>query len=156
MAISVTLMFLSWFEGNYESEHESSYPKFIQDVISFFKEYKHLPKITIKIQASQKYKDDIFQLIQVGLTNGKLRSKEELEIEIKRQIPVFLELINQKRKNRNEPKVSEHQIIASAYLEMKDNEEMEISYACEVYLPVVKRILEESREEIKRVIKSTN
>jgi hypothetical protein len=153
---NLALVFLSWFNENYENEHESSYPKFIQVVINFFKEHNHLPKITIKIQASQKYKDDIVQLIQVGLTKGKLRSKEELEIEIKRQMPAFLEIINQKRKSRNEPKVFEHQIIASTYLEMKNNKEMEISYSCEIYLPVVKRIVDESRNEIKRLIKSTN
>ncbi len=105
----------------------------------------------MKILANQRYKDNVFQSIQVGLTKGKIRSKEELQFEIKRQNPLFLEIINQKRKNKNEPKVSENQIIASAYLEMKNHEDIEISHACEIYLPVMKRFLGESRNEIKRV-----
>ena len=145
----LALNFLSWFKENYENQHDSSYPNFIKKITYFFKVNKHLPKINIKIVASQRYKDDVFQLIQVGLTNGKIRSKEELKIEIKRQAPVFLEIINQKRKNKNEPKVSDNQIIASSFLEMKNHEDTEISYACEVYLPVMKRFLDESRNEIK-------
>ena len=143
------LKFLSWFKENYDNEHNSSYPNFIKEIICFFKQYDHLPKITMKIQANQRYKDDVFQTIQVGLAKGKIRSKEELQIEIKRQMPVFLEIINQKRKTENEPKVSENQIIASAYLEMKNFEDIEIPYVCEIYLPVLKRILDESRMEIK-------
>ena len=148
----LALTYLNWFKKNYEDEHKSSYPNFIRKVICFFKEYNALPNCTIKIRATSKYQEDIFQLIQVGLTNGKIRSKEELQIEIKRQAPVFLEIINQKRKSKNEPKVLENQIIASAYLEMKDYEDIEISYACEVYLPVLKRFLDESRNEIKRLV----
>jgi len=147
----LALKFLSWFNENYENEHNSSYPNFIKEIICFFKEYNYLPKITIKMLANQRYKNDVFQLIQVGLTKGKIRSKEELQVEIKRQKPMFLEIINQKRKNKNEPKVSENQIIASAYLEMKDYEDVEISHACEIYLTVMKRFLDESRNEIKRI-----
>ncbi len=146
----LALKFLSWFNKNYESEHNSSYPSFIKKISCFIKEYKHLPEITIKIRANPRYKDDDVQAIQVGLTKGKIRSKEELKIEMKRQKPVFLEIINQKRKSKNEPKVSENQIIASAYLEMK-NHEFEISHACEIYIPVMKRFLDESRNEIKRL-----
>jgi len=147
----LALRFLSWFNENYKNEHNSSYPGFIKKIIYFFNEYNHLPEITIKIRANPRYKDDDFQTIQVGLSKGKIRSKQELQIEVKRQIPVFLEIINQKRKKKNEPKVSENQIIASAFLEMKNHEDIEISHACEIYLPVMKRFLDESRNKIKRL-----
>jgi hypothetical protein len=147
----LALKFLSWFDENYQNEHRNSYPNFIQDVTYFFKEYNHLPKTVIKIQADQKCKDDVFQLIKVGLTDGKIRSEKELEIEVRRQIPMFLEVINQKRKINNEPKVGGKQIIASAYLEMKNYEDFEIKYSCEIYLPVIKRILDESRNKIKEL-----
>jgi len=147
----LALKFLSWFNENYENKHYGSYPSFIKKISGFFKEYKYLPIITIKVRAYPRYKDDVFQAIQVGLTKGKIRSKEELQSEINRQKPVFLELINKKRKNKNEPKVSKNQIIASAYLEMENHEDIEISHACEIYLPVMKRFLDESRNEIKRL-----
>ena len=105
--------------------------------------------------ANQRYKDDVFQSIQVELTRGKIRSKEELQVEIKRQIPVYLEIINHKRKKKNEPRVSENQIIASAFLKIK-NHDVEISHACEIYLPVMKRFLDESRNEIKRLTSWVN
>lgn len=143
------MKFLSWFKDNYEKEHTSPIPSFIKKTIYFFKKNNHLPKISIKIGAAKRYKNDIFQTIQVGLTEGKIRSKEELQFEIKRQTPLFLEIINQKRKNNDESKVSENQVIASSFLDMKDYDGMEISHACEIYLPVLKRFLDESREKIK-------
>ncbi len=145
------LRFLSWFKENYEIEHNSSYPSFIKKISCFFQEYNQLPEITIKIRANPRYKDDVFQAIQVRLTKGKIRSNKELQVEIKRQTSVFLEIINQKRKNKNEPKVSENQIKASAYLEIK-NHEVEISHTCEIYLPVMRRFLDESRNEIKKLV----
>jgi len=146
----LALKFLSWFKRNYENEHNSSNPGFIKKICHFFRKYNYLPKISIKMLVNQRYKDDVFQSIKVGLTKGKIRSKEELQIEIKRQIPIFLEKINQKRNIKNEPKVAEKQIIASAFLEIK-NQEVEISHACEIYLSVLKRFLDESRKEIKRL-----
>ena len=147
----LALKFLSWFKENYENEHNSSYPNFIKKISCFYKEYNHLPEITIKILANQRYKDDVFQSIKVGLTKGRIRSKQELQIEIKRQIHVFLEKINQKRKSKNEPKVAENQVIASAFLQIQNHENFEISHACEIYLPVMKRFLDESRNKIKRL-----
>jgi len=148
---SFALEFLSWFEEHYKGEHNNQYPNFLKHVLEFFVKYEKLPKITIKILSNQRYKDDIIQEIHVELTNGKIRSKEYLQMEIKRQIPIFLELINQKRKKYDEPKVNEKQVIASSFLELENYEDVEIPYACEIYLPVVVRLLEESQKEIKRL-----
>jgi len=148
---NLALEFLSWFEEHYKNEHGNQYPNFVKQVIEFFVKYGKLPKITIKILSIQRYEGDIIQEIHVELTNGKIRSKEYLQMEIKRQIPMFLELINQKRKRYDEPKVHENQVIASSFLELENFEDVEIPYACEIYLPVVVRILEESKKEIKRL-----
>jgi len=148
---NLALEFLSWFEKHYEDEHDNQYPNFIKKVLEFFTKHGELPKITIKMLVNQRYADDINQEIHVELTNGKIRSKEHLQLEIKRQIPMFLELINQKRNRYDEPKVYENQIIASTFLELENYEDIEIPYACEIYLHVVVRLLEESQKEIKRL-----
>ena len=147
----LALKFLSWFEENYKREHKGSYPNFIKETMYFLKEFSYLPRIIIKIQPNQTYPNDTYQSIHVGLTKGKIRSKEELEIEIKRQVPMFLEIINQKRKDRNEPRVDENQIIASTFLELKNYENFEILQACDIYLPVLRRFLYEFRNEIKKL-----
>ena len=148
---NLALEFLSWFEKHYKDEHDNPYPKFMNKVLEFFAKYEDLPRIAIKMIAKQRYEDDIVQGIHVEMTKGKIRSKESLQIEIKRQIPMFLELINQKRKNNDEPKVSADQVSVSSFLELQDYQDVEIPYACEIYLPVVQRLLEESRKEIKRL-----
>jgi len=148
---SKALEFLSWFEQHYKEEHEKYYPSFIKKVSDYFEMYGELPKTTIKLIPNKVYKDDIPQEIKVDLTKEKLRSKESLLIEIKRQVPMYLEIINQKRRNNDEPKIPENQIIASTFLELQNYENMEIPYCCKVYLPVMNRFLEESRKEIRRL-----
>lgn len=145
------IKFSQWFLQKYEYEHGNTYPNFIKKINQYKIKSEKIPEIKIMIRASDRYKDDINQQIKVNLTNEKLRSKEELDIEVKRQLPVFLEIINQKRNEKNEPKVSENQINVSAFLDIEDHKDIEIAYAAEIYIPVMKRLVEESREKIKEL-----
>ena len=145
------IKFSEWYSVKYIEEHKNPYPNFMKKICQFRNKFGKLPEIKIMIRASDRYKDDINQQIKVNLSHGKLRSKEELDIEIKRQLPIFLEIINHKRDKKNEPKVSENQIIASAFLDIEDHKDIEIVYASEIYMPVIKRLVEESREKIKEL-----
>lgn len=143
------IKFSEWFSQKFNQEHESPYPNFMKKICEFKSKSKKIPEIKIMIRASDRYKDDINQQIKVNLSNEKLRMKEELDIEIKRQLPIFLEIINHKRNEKNEPKVGQNQVIASAFLDMGDD--IEIAYASEIYIPVMKRLVDESRGKIKEL-----
>ena len=145
------MKFSEWYSIRYNQEHENSYPNFIKKICQFKNKFDKLPKIKIMIRASDRYEDDINQQIKVNLSHEKLCSKEELEIEVKRQLPIFLETINRKRSENNEPKVRENQVIASAFLEIEEYKDIEIVYAAEIYIPVIKRLVEESRKKIKEL-----
>lgn len=147
------LKFLEWFLQKFNQEHKNSYPNFMKKICKFKSKSQKIPEIKIMIRASNRYKDDINQQIKVNLSNEKLRSKEELDIEIKRQLPIFLEIINHKRAEKNEPKVDGNQIIASTFLDIEDHIGIEIAYASEIYIPVMKRLIDESREKIKELTK---
>lgn len=142
------LKFSEWFSQKFNQEHENPYPNFMKKICKFKSQSQKIPEIKIMIRASNRYKDDINQQIKVNLSNEKLRSKEELEIEIKRQLPIFLEIINQKRNKQNEPKVSENQVNTSAFLDIENHTDIEIAYASEIYIPVMKRLVDESRKKI--------
>ena len=150
------LKFLSWFKENYKKEHNGAYANFIKTIISYYSQKKKIPKILIKILADQRYKDDPVQRVIVGLKEGKLKSKDELKIEVKRQTPIFLEIINQKRESMGEPKVNESQVISSTFLELKNLEDVEIPQACEIYISVMIRFLEDSRRKIKKLATRNN
>jgi len=145
------IKFSEWYLIKYDQEHENPYPNFIKKICQFKNEFEKLPKIKIMIRASDRYKDDIFQQIHVSLSHEKLRSKEELEIEIKRQLPIFLKVINHKRSKNNEPKVRENQVIASTFLDIEEHKDIEIVHAAEIYIPVMIRLVEESRKKIKEL-----
>jgi len=58
-------------------------------------------------------------------------------------------MINQKRKENNEPKVSENQVLVSSFLDMENYQEVKILDACKIYLPMITKIIEDSRDKIK-------
>ncbi len=145
--------FSEWYSTKFIEEHKNPYPDFINEVYYYKNRFKKLPEIKIMIRASDRYKDDINQQIIVKLSNMKLRSRDELDVEIKRQLPIFLEIINDKRKKNSEPKVDENKIIASAFMDAGNYRDIEIAYAAEIYIPVLKRLVEESRIKIKELTK---
>ncbi len=114
---------------------------------------KSLPKIKIMIRATERYKNDVYQEIKIDLKNGKIISREQLDIEIKRQIPIFLEIINAKRNQNDEAKVTNKKIISSAFVNLEKNNNIEIMYLCQIYTPVIKRLVDESRDKIKELTK---
>lgn len=143
--------FLSWFDKKYEEEHQNPYPNFIKKSCKLQNEHKKLPKIKIMIRAKERYAEDPNQEILANLKNDKLRSVEELQIEIKRQIPIFLEIINYKRSNNNEPRINEREVTVSTFLDIEGDGEIEIVYASKIYISVMKRFLIDARKKIKEL-----
>ncbi|HSG83378.1 MAG: hypothetical protein ACE5RS_03880 [Nitrosopumilus sp.] len=147
------IKFSEWYIQKYNEEHKYAYPNFMDKVRYFQNKFEKLPEIKIMMRSTDRYKDDINQQIKINLHNDKLRSKKELDIEIKRQLPIFLQVINHKRHEKNEPKVEGNQVTASAFLDIENHEDFEIGYAAEIYIPVMKRLVEEARKKIKELVK---
>ena len=145
------LKFSEWFSIKYKKEHENSYPNSMNKICQFKNENESLPKIKIMIRATERYKNDFNQEIKIDLRNGKIISKEQLDIEIKIQTPIFLETINTKRNEKNEPKVTKKKIIASAFVNLEKDNDVEIMYLCQIYTPVIRRLIDESRDKIKEL-----
>jgi hypothetical protein len=144
--------FVLWFDKKFYDEHKNTYPNFIKKSCKLLSDNKKLPKIKIMISTKEKYKGDPNQEILVNLKDEKLRSNDELQVEIKRQIPIFLEIINYKRSNSQEPKINEKDVMVSTFLHIEENDEpIEIVYACKIYISVMKRFLFEAREMIKKL-----
>ena len=148
------IKFSEWFKTKYIEEHQNLYPNFMNEICNFRKRFGKLPDIKIMIRALNRCEDDFNQEIQIPLKNKKLRSKNELDIEVKRQSPIFLKIINHKRCERNEPKVKNNQIIASTFLNVRNHKDVEIVYTAEIYIPVIKRLVEEARTKINNLIKN--
>jgi len=145
------LKFSKWFSKKNKKEHENPYPNHMNKIRLFKNENESLPKIKIMIRAIERYKNDVYQEIKIDLKNGKIISKEQLDIEIKRQIPIFLEIINAKRNQNDEAKVTNKKIISSAFVNLEKNNNIEIMYLCQIYTPVIKRLVDESRDKIKEL-----
>ena len=145
------LKFSKWFSRKNKKEHKNPYPNHMNKIRLFKNENESLPKIKIMIRAIERYKNDVYQEIKIDLKNGKIISKEQLDIEIKRQMPIFLEIINAKRNQNDEAKVTNKKIILSAFVNLEKNNDIEIMYLCQIYTPVIKRLIDESRDKIKEL-----
>ena len=145
------IKFSEWYTEKINQEHKNKFPKVIKKICELKNKEDTLPEIKIMIRAQDRYENDINQQITVGLSNEKLRSKEELQIEINRQLPVFLEVINHKRTKNNEPSVNEKQVTTSAFMDIGDISKVEVAYTAEIYIPVLIRLVEESRKKIKEL-----
>ena len=145
------LKFSEWFSIKYKKDHENPYPNFMNKICQFKNKNESLPEIKIMIRATERYKNDFNQEIKIDLRNGKIISKEQLDIEIKIQTPIFLETINTKRNEKDEPKVTNKQIISSAFVNLEKDNDVEIMYLCQIYTPVIRRLIDESREKIKEL-----
>jgi len=145
------LKFSKWFSRKNKKEHKNPYPNHMNKIRLFKNENESLPKIKIMIRAIERYKNDVYQEIKIDLKNGKIISKEQLDIEIKRQMPIFLEIINAKRNQNDEAKVTNKKIISSAFVNLEKNNDIEIMYLCQIYTPVIKRLIDESRDKIKEL-----
>ena len=144
------LEFVNWFENKIKNEHKPQVPNVMEKIMNIHNKDRKLPRVKIMIRPKELYYKDINQEISVDLVNGRLRSREELAVEIKRQIPLFLEIINKKRSSCSEPKVNQKQVTVSTFIQIED-EEFDIVNACEIYISVLKRILIETREKINKI-----
>ncbi|MCE2614770.1 MAG: hypothetical protein LVO36_02575 [Nitrosopumilus sp. (ex Thoosa mismalolli)] len=142
------LEFSKWFKKINVREHEKPFPNFMKQLCTLKKQDKQFPKLKIMLRPKERFKDDIFQEINPRLSNGKLSSKDELKMEISRQLSVYFEIINHKRKQKNESKVGKDQIVPSVFLMLEEGQDIEISYAVEIYMPVINRLIDESRKKI--------
>ena len=145
------LKFLEWFSIKYKKEHENPYPNFMNEICQFKNKNEALPEIKIRIRAVDRYKNDFNQEIKIDLKNGKIISKDQVDIEIKRQTQIFLKVINAKRNEKEEPKVSKKKITASAFVNLEKDQNIEIMYLCQIYTPVIRRLIDESRNKIKEL-----
>lgn len=110
--------FLQWYDIQYAGQwHSGTYPYMMRLAHHTFHITEKVPEIKIMLRAKNRYKDDpTCDMNMDGLTsNGKLRSKDELSIQLNRYTPIFLDVINYKRSQRGEPRVSEKQVVASAF-----------------------------------------
>lgn len=140
--------FVSWYEELLAGEHKSHYPAFMRSMTVWYGLGRTLPDAKIMLRAEDRHTHDIHLDLPSMPRNGKI-PREQLQVEINRQAPTFLMLINRKRSANGEPAVPRHGIVASAFFE--GFEDFEISHASEVYVPVMRRIISDARERIKEL-----
>lgn len=142
--------FAKWFDKKYEEIHSLIIPNFIWNLTKLVENKQKIPNTKILLTSKNIYPKDPTQELMIGLKDGKIRSKLDLDFEFKKQLPLFLQLLNIKRKNYSEPKVNKNEVILRVFLD--GFEEIEIGYAVEVYHSLLRKFVENSRKKIHELI----
>ena len=145
------IKFFDWYEKRLNHLEQNSYSYAIQEIYNMKRRDEKLPKIITMIRAKELYKDDIFQEIKIKLKNGKIFSKGSIDIELRRQTPLFVDILNHKRMKNNEPKVHQNQVIVSTFFQINENKTIEVEHSTEMYLKLLNRFVDESRIKIKEL-----
>lgn len=143
--------FFEWYQKRLNQQEQNSHSYAIQEICDMKRRDEKLPKIITMVRAKELYKDDIYQEIKIKLKKGKLFSKESIDIELRRQAPLFVEILNHKRIKNNEPKVRQNQVIVSTFFQINENKTFEVEHSTEMYLKLLNRFVDESRIKIKEL-----
>jgi hypothetical protein len=108
------IKFVEWFEKKYENSHESPYPHFIKKIREDYRCGKEL-ELKIMLRAKERYENDVPYVMPMRLSNKKIPSRGELLVEIQKHTSIFLDLMNSKRRNNDEPQIGPKDVIASSY-----------------------------------------
>ena len=169
--------FLKWYDDQYQHQwHSGTYPHMMMMARDMARATGQAPEIRIMIRAEDRYRDDpIYDIDTTGLvSNGRLCSRDGLLARVRYMTPIFLELVNHKRRQKGEPRVSGKGVVASAFAVIHAGGHagkpcapppppspqssppvlMELAYAAEVYVQVIQRMRSESASYIRGLITS--
>ena len=176
--------FLRWYDIQYAGQwHSGVYPYMMKLTRHVYHHTRRAPKVKIMLRSTHRYKDDpTYDLDMPGLltSDGKMRSKDALLVQLNRHLPIFLDVINHKRQAKDEPRVSAKQVVPSTFAVIDtfaaanvmrhhtgNNParsllsptprilHMEIGHAAELYTHVIQRMHYESATYIKNLITSS-
>lgn len=157
--------FLRWYDGQYDGQWHhppGSYPHLMRIARDAARTSPRLPDVRITMVATDMYRDDpVYEMDMAGLTvGGRLRSRAELDAQVRRRTPVFLEMVNHKRRRYGEPATRAGRVAASASAALCGGgargpyATMNIPRAAEVYVSTIKRMRAESALRMREVASS--
>ena len=125
--------FLRWYDNQYESQWHhppGSYPHAMRIARDAARPPAHAyrryppPDIRIMMMATDTHPGDpVYELDMTGLTaaGGRLKSRQALHERVRRRAPVFLEMVNHKRRRYGEPAAGAADIRASAFAVFREH-----------------------------------
>ena len=119
--------FLRWYDAQHAGAwHEGTPAQMMGIVLDARHATGSMPGIKIMIRAKERHKGDpIYEINTRGLlSGGKLLSRQELEMRVKRRMPAFLEIINHKRSQNGEPAVKTGDVMPSAFAEITRHDDI--------------------------------
>lgn len=144
------LEFHDWLESRIIKENQFNMARFIWDCLKLTENKGIIPSSKIFLKPKEPIDEDVVYPLNILMKNGKILSKDELEISKKHNLNLFTKIINERRKLNSNEKISEKEVEVSALIDF-DGEYFEILECCKIYLNILKEIVDEARNRIKQL-----
>ena len=148
--------FLEWFDARHSGTwHSAVYTRAVGAARRMVRAHGRAPGVRILIGVSDGYADDpSYEVDTAGLTyRGRLRSRDELSVEVRRRLPAFLDLANDTRRRSGEPAVSAKDVGAFCFAVVRheggETNTVEMAREADVYVQALQRMISESEARIR-------
>lgn len=149
--------FLGWFDAQDSGPwHSAAYTRVVGAARRMVRTHGRAPEVRVMISISDGYADDpSYEVDTAGLTSrgGRLRSRDELSVEVRRRLPAFLDMVNDKRRRSGEPAASAGDVGASCFAVVRHDggrtHTAEMARAADVYVQTLQRMISESEARIR-------
>ncbi|MCE2498886.1 MAG: hypothetical protein J4F28_07890 [Nitrosopumilaceae archaeon] len=147
--------FLEWYDAQHSGPwHSAVYTRAVGAARRTVRTHGRAPGVRIMISASDGYADDpSYEVDTAGLTSrGRLRSRDELSVEVRRRLPAFLDMVNDKRRRSGEPAASAKDVGAFCFAVVRHGGKthaVDMARAADVYVQALQRMISESEARIR-------
>lgn len=148
--------FLEWYDAQDSGPwHSAVYTRAVGAARRMVRIRGRAPGVRVMIGVSDGYADDpSYEVDTAGLTSrgGRLRSRDELSVEVRRRLPAFLEMVNDKRRRSGEPGASAGKVVAFCFAVVRHGGETHavgMARAADVYVQTLQRMISESEARIR-------
>lgn len=149
--------FLKWYDAQHSGPwHSAVYTRAVGAARHMIRTHGRAPGVRIMISVSDGYADDpSYEVDTAGLTSrGRLRSRDEMSVEVRRRLPAFLDMVNDKRRRRGEPAASAGNVGAFCFAVVRHGGKthaVEMARAADVYVQALQRMISESEVRIREL-----
>lgn len=144
------LEFIRWYESRLEKENQFPNAKFVWSCMTIFENNAMIPSSDIFLKPRDMTTGDICYPLNTKLRDGRIIDKEELRKSIEYNIPLFVQIINEKRKLNSNPRILKNNVCVCALIDF-DGRYFEVIECCKIYLTILDEIIDEAREKIREL-----
>lgn len=144
------LEFLEWFQDRISEEYQFPNARFMLECIKKLENKQKPIQSKIFLTNNEITQSGICYPLDILLKNGKIANEYDYSKTLENNIPIYLEIINEKRKSKSEAKISKNDISVCVLIE-QNSEYFDVLECSRIFLSILNEIIQEARSKAKNL-----